>query len=147
MRGYFEIGVYHPKYEQNVGTLWRTAYTFGAAGIFTVGRRYKKQASDTLKSWRHIPLRHHGTYEEFLDCIPFGAQLVCVEITQDAVPLWEFNHPERAVYLLGAEDHGIPKWILERGAVVRIPSPRPFCLNVAVTGSIVMWDRGKEERD
>lgn len=31
-RGYFEIGVYHPKTPMNVGTLWRSAYQLGAAG-------------------------------------------------------------------------------------------------------------------
>ena len=34
---YFEIGVYHPKKEVNIGTLWRTAYQLGASVIFTIG--------------------------------------------------------------------------------------------------------------
>jgi tRNA(Leu) C34 or U34 (ribose-2'-O)-methylase TrmL len=44
---YFEIGIYHPKTRNNVGTLWRSAYQLGASGLFTIGRRYERQSSDT----------------------------------------------------------------------------------------------------
>ena len=144
MRGYFEIGVFNGKCRQNIGTLWRSAYTYGAAGIFTVGRRYKRQSSDTLKTWRKIPLRHYLSWQDLLDKMPFAAQLVCVELTDGAVPLPEFEHPQIAVYLLGSEDNGIPPSILEGHPVVTVPSPRPFCLNVAVAGSLVMYDRWRK---
>ncbi len=36
---YFEIGIFHPKTKENIGTLWRSAYQLGAAGIFTIGKR------------------------------------------------------------------------------------------------------------
>lgn len=55
-RGYFGIGVYHPKNVINIGTLWRSANCFGADFLFTIGHRYKHQGSDTLKTYRHIPL-------------------------------------------------------------------------------------------
>lgn len=41
---------------------------------------------------------------------------------------------------MGAEDHGIPEKVLERcQAIVQIPGR--YCYNVAVAGSIVMYDR------
>lgn len=49
-RGYFGIGIYNPKTETNMGTLWRSAYNFGADFIFTIGMRYKKMGSDTAKA-------------------------------------------------------------------------------------------------
>ena len=64
MRGYFGIGVYHAKKDVNIGTLWRSAYIFGASFIFTIGRRFPKQASDTVKAFRHIPLFEYQTIEE-----------------------------------------------------------------------------------
>ena len=48
MKGYFEIGIYQPKYEENIGTLMRSAYQLGAAGVFTVGKRYRKQVGDVF---------------------------------------------------------------------------------------------------
>ena len=140
-RGYFGIGVYHPKTEENIGTLWRSAYIFGASFIFTIGRRYKKQPTDTVKAFRHIPLWNFVDFDDFIRHIPYNVSIVCVEITNNAKLLSETSHPEQAVYLLGAEDYGIPEEIMRGHQKVIIPSVRGICLNVAVAGSIVMYDR------
>jgi tRNA G18 (ribose-2'-O)-methylase SpoU len=140
MRGYFEIGVYHPKREANVGTLWRSAMQLGAAGIFIIGPRYKKQSSDTVKAWQHIPLRTYADWYEFSSGRPYNAQLIAVEM--GGIPLTTFTHPERAVYLLGAEDHGIPPEVLEKCQhVVSIEAMGQESYNLAVAGSLVMYDR------
>ncbi len=103
-RGYFGVGMYHTKTETNVGTLWRSAFQLGASFIFTVGKRYKTQSSDTPKAWKNIPLYHYEVIEQLV--MPKDVLLVCVE--QGGTPLSNFAHPERAIYLLGAEDHGLP---------------------------------------
>ena len=105
MRGYFEIGIYHTKTEINVGTLWRSAYQLGAAGIFTIGRRYKSQASDTPKTWRHIPMRHYTDFDDFSCHRPMDAVLIGIEMGGDL--LHTCRHPQQAIYLLGAEDSGL----------------------------------------
>lgn len=139
-RGYFEIGVYAPKTETNVGTLWRSAYQLGAAGIFTIGRRYKKQNSDTLSTWKHVPLRHFTTFEEFLSARPYSCELVGVEM--GGKPLADFSHPERAIYLLGAEDFGLPPKILAHcQRVASLESVNTPSFNVAVAGSVVAYSR------
>lgn len=140
-RGYFGIGIYHVKNEINIGTLWRSAFIYGASFIFTIGRRYKKQSSDTLGVYRHIPLFHFLTLAEFLEHMPYDCQLVCIENSNEAQPLTGFIHPERAMYLLGAEDHGLPPDILDRYQTIIIESIREFSLNVAVAGTIVMYER------
>ncbi len=140
MRGYFEIGIYNTKTPANLGTLWRSAYQLGAAGIFTIGHRYPKQASDTLKTHRHIPLRMFDTFEEFHASRPYDCQLVAVEMGGKA--LGEFKHPERATYLLGAEDHGLPPKILEKCQhIISLESINTNSYNVAVAGSLVMYAR------
>lgn len=73
------------------------------------------------------------------DAMPDGARVVCVELAAAARPLHTFVHPERAVYLLGAEDHGLPAAALERYPLVSAPSD--WSLNVATAGSIVLYDR------
>jgi len=140
-RGFFEIGIFHGKTDVNLGTLWRSAYQLGASGIFTIGRRYKIQSSDTVKAWRHIPLRHFGTFDELVEALPNACPIVAVEMGGFPLDV-HYVHPERACYLLGAEDHGLPPAILDRChwrlslAAARTPS-----FNVAVAGSIVMYDR------
>ena len=69
-RGFFGIGVWHPKHEINIGGLWRSACCFGAAFVFTVGRRYRNQPSDTLKAVRHIPLVEYVDVEDLIWHLP-----------------------------------------------------------------------------
>lgn len=138
-RGYYGIGIYQCKTSENIGTLWRSAQNFGADFIFTIGRRYKKQASDTTKATRHIPLFEYQSFEDFKNHLPNGCQIVCVEQTEGARNLKDSCHPESCAYLLGAEDYGIPENLMVGYQKVFIDTP--MCLNVAVSGSIVMYDR------
>lgn len=140
MRGFWGIGIYRPKIESNMGTLWRSAYNFGASFIFTIGRRYQKQNSDTIKAWRHLPLYHFENFEDFNGHRPHDCPLVIVEQCSRSKPIATFKHPERAIYLLGAEDGGVPEEIWKRQIHI-IQIDTPMCLNVAVAGSIVMFHR------
>lgn len=137
---YFEIGIYGWKEKENIGTLWRSAYQLGAAGIFLIGNKYNIQPTDTYKSYRHIPLREYADFDSFLEHIPRKAQLICVE--QNGTPLQSFKHPKQAIYLLGPEDFGLPKEVLAKAAqVISLESVNANSYNVAVTGSIVMYHR------
>lgn len=139
-RGYFEIGIERGKKASNVGTLWRSAFQLGAAGIFTIGRRYPNQCSDTVSAYRHIPQREYENLDAFMLASPFDCPVVGIEM--GGTPLPTFFHPERAIYLLGAEDHGLSKAALARcHHVVSLPSIRVNSFNVAVAGSLVMYDR------
>lgn len=141
-RGYFAVGVYHPKTEANIGTLMRTAYLYDAAFVFTVGRRYSKQASDTPYTSRHVPLFHFASIDDLINHLPSGCPLVGVELDPRGVQVQDYKHPERAAYLLGAEDHGLPQHVVDRcHSLVEIPSVQPQSMNVAVAGSIVVYDR------
>jgi tRNA(Leu) C34 or U34 (ribose-2'-O)-methylase TrmL len=138
-RGYCGIGVYHPKTEANIGTLWRSAHAFGADFIFTVGPRYRRQASDTTNAANHVPLYEFVSLEDMEGHLPKGCQVVPVEVG-GALDLKYIRHPERAVYLLGPEDGSIPaEYMAKKKLTVEIETAH--CLNVATTGSIVLYDR------
>ncbi len=139
-RGFFGIGIQHTKTEQNIGTLWRSASIMGAAFIFTIGKRYKQQSSDTMKSWRHIPLYNYLTMDDFMKSMPHDCLLVGVELDPKSTPIERFIHPERCVYLLGAEDSGISKDAISKCQKL-VQLPGEHCMNVSVAGSIVMYDR------
>lgn len=139
---YFGIAMYQPKTEANVGTLWRSAHTYGAAMIATVGHRYRRQASDTCKTPQSVPLFHYPDIDALIDGLPHGCPLVGVELDPRAVSLTAFAHPRQALYLMGAEDNGLPVAVLDRcHYVIQIPTPAHWSLNVAVAGSLVMHDR------
>jgi len=143
--GYFSIGVVGLKSSYNLGTLWRSAYQSGAAQLFVVGDRYQPQTSDTVKAWRHVPLINHADWNAFAAASPFGAMWVAVEMGGE--PLETFEHPERAIYILGSEDSGLPEAVLRAcHRTVSLPSARCESFNVAVAGSVVMYDRLAKER-
>jgi len=43
------------KNSNNLGTLWRSAFQLDAAFLFTVGGRYKAQATDTVCAASYSP--------------------------------------------------------------------------------------------
>lgn len=138
--GHFGIGIYMGKHWENVGTLWRGAFQLGASYIFTIGSRYQKAPTDTEKSWLHIPLFQYDTFDQMFASAAYAAPLVAIE--DGGTPLPEFQHPRCAIYLLGAEDHGLPEQVLERcHRHVSIPAVRKASYNVAMAGTLVMYDR------
>lgn len=142
---WFEIGVYRPKTTFNVGTLWRSAWQLNAAGIFLIGPRFLDQPSNTTKTQQKIPTRVYPDFEGFLAARPYDAQIIGVEMGGE--PLSRFVHPARAVYLLGAEDDGLPPQVKAKcQRIVSIEACRSESFNVAVAGSIVMWHRFTQHR-
>ncbi|MBW7868151.1 MAG: RNA methyltransferase [Brumimicrobium sp.] len=137
---FFGIGIMQCKRDYNLGTLWRSADILGASFIFTIGKDYRKQTSDVLKSWRKIPLFHYEDFDDFYKHLPYNTRLVAVELDERSIMLPEFEHPKRAVYLLGAEDNGLPPSALDKCHEI-IQLYGDISMNVAVAGSIVMHDR------
>ncbi|MEM8704188.1 MAG: RNA methyltransferase [Pseudomonadota bacterium] len=141
MRGYFAIGAEGLSKRMNLGTLMRSAHAFGANFFFTVDADQKIRAappSDTSKSPGHLPVFTWDSVDT-MD-LPRGCQLVGIELTDDAIDLPSFGHPLQAAYVLGPERGSLSPEMLERcDHVVRIPTK--FCVNVAMAGAIVMYDR------
>lgn len=138
---FFGIGIQNGKTPENLGVLWRTAQNMGASFIFTIGNRYVKQACDTHNAVKSMPYFHYDSFEDFYKHLPKGARIVGVELIEGAEDLETFKHPRRCVYLLGAEDHGLSKKAIEKSHHL-IKFNSQLSVNVAVAGSIVMYDRG-----
>lgn len=140
MRGYFGIGIYRAKTAENVGGLWRSAHAFGASFIFTVGARYYRDRLDVSAAPKSVPLFEYETIEEMVANRPMHGRIVGIEYPGKRT-LQSYHHPEQAIYLLGAEDHGLPDKVLDLcDSVVEIGGCS-ICLNVATTGGVVLYDR------
>lgn len=141
-RGYFAIGAERMSKALNLGNLMRSAHGFGASFTFTVGATYHalEARADTSKGQWHLPHYNWPTLAEMQ--FPQGCVLVGVELTEDAIDLPTFKHPLRAAYVLGPERGSLSPELLARCKfVVKIPTR--FCVNVAMAGAIVMYDRVK----
>lgn len=141
MRGYFGIGAEEISKPMNLGALMRTAHAFGASFFFTLNAHPKVREAynaDTSRSFDHMPYYPWASVEEMR--LPKGCALVGVELTDDAVELPRFMHPQAAAYVLGRERGSLSPELLARCQhVVKIPTK--FCINVGLAGSIVMYDR------
>lgn len=141
-RGYFAIGAERMSKALNLGNLMRSAHAFGASFTFTIGATYQalEARADTSKGQWHLPHYDWATLDDMQ--LPRGCDLVGVELTEDAIDLPSFRHPLRAAYVLGPERGSLSDVLLSRcDHVVKIPTA--FCINVAMAGAIIMYDRVK----
>jgi len=139
-RGYFAIGAERMSKALNLGNLMRSAHGFGASFTFTVGATYAalEARADTSKGQLHLPHYNWNGLDEM--ALPTGCKLVGVELLDSAIDLPSFRHPLRAAYVLGPEHGSLSPQLLERcDFTVKIPTR--FCVNVAMAGAIVMYDR------
>ena len=140
MRGYFGIGVEGLSKSVNASNLFRSAHAFGGRFVFTIRATEPAHETmlDTSRAIENIPYYAWGTVGEMV--LPKGCHLVGVELIEGAVELPSFKHPANAAYVLGAERGSLSPALQERCThVVMIPAQ--FCVNVAIAGSIVMYDR------
>jgi tRNA G18 (ribose-2'-O)-methylase SpoU len=124
----------------NLGNLLRSAHAFGAKFFFTIGAhpRAFEAKSDTSNAAAHLPVYHWAHAEDMI--LPTGCKLVGVELIEGAIDLPSFRHPPHAAYVLGPELGVLSNALLSRcDHVIKIPTA--FCINVAMAGAIVMYDR------
>ena len=141
-RGYFAIGAERISKALNLGNLMRSAHGFGASFTFTIGASYAalEARSDTSKGVQHLPHYNWPSVAEL--ALPQGCRLVGVELLDGAIELPSFRHPLRAAYVLGPERGSLSPELLGRcDYLVRIPCS--FCINLAMAGAIVMYDRAR----
>jgi tRNA G18 (ribose-2'-O)-methylase SpoU len=139
-RGYFAIGAERMSKSLNLGNLMRSAHGFGASFTFTIGARYQalEAIADTSKGAQHLPHYNWATLDDM--ALPDGCKLVGIELIDGAIDLPSFRHPLRAAYVLGPERGSLsPELFARCDSVVKIPTA--FCINVAMAGAVVMYDR------
>jgi tRNA G18 (ribose-2'-O)-methylase SpoU len=139
-RGYFAIGAERISKALNLGNLLRTAHGFGASFTFTIGATYQalEARADTSKGQWHLP--HYNWPSSDRLVLPVRCRLVGIELQDQAIDLPSFRHPPRAAYVFGPERGSLSQDLIARcDYVVRIPTR--FCVNVAMAGAIVMYDR------
>lgn len=138
MTGYACIGLHNPKHGHNLGAALRAANCYGASMLaYTGGRCDGFKAADTPNGHRHIPLLRPA---DLFDVLPYDCVPVAVDLVEGAIPLPEYEHPERAFYIFGAEDGTLGRRHLDRCRDV-IYVPTNGCMNLAATVSVVLYDR------
>jgi tRNA(Leu) C34 or U34 (ribose-2'-O)-methylase TrmL len=135
--GYAAVGLHNPKNKANVGGVLRASFCFWAAHVSNTGIRYRVQSTDTADAYRHLPLLQVDDLHTVIpyDCIP-----VAIERKREAVPLPDYEHPERAFYIFGPEDGDLgPDILAWCRDLVYIPSHHS--INLAAVVNVVLYDR------
>jgi len=137
MRGYACIGLDNPKTPANVGSAMRAVGVYGADFLAIRGNRFDTGPTDTMKHYRHVPFFR---VDDLHVMIPFDCVPVAIDLVEGATPLPEYEHPERAFYIFGAEDATLGRRVLE-WCRDRVMIPTSGCMNLAATVNVVLYDR------
>lgn len=136
------IGIEQPKLEQNIGVLFRTAAAMGLADfLFTIGEAYHKPHSDTIQSWKHMPCWCFNSFKDLFNHKPLGCEIVGIELDQEAEPIEQFVHANRAIYILGGEGVGLSQTTKQScNRIVKLPSIG-ISMNTSAAGAVLLYDR------
>lgn len=140
-RGFGCIALDRPTDGVNVGHALRAALGFSARMVILGAPdpkiNVRKLSTDPGRTYRHVPILE---VDDIFDAMPKDCTPVAIEITDDAVDLANYVHPERACYIFGPENGSVSPELLEKCAqVVKIPTT--MSLNLGMTVNIVMYDR------
>ena len=140
-RGYAVIALDRPNHGVNVGHTLRAALGFSARMVI-LGEKaptinIRKLSTDPGRAYRHVPVLE---VDDIFEAMPNDCTPVAIELTDDAVDLTTFVHPERACYIFGPENGSVSPEILEKCQLV-VKIPTTMSLNLGMTVNIVMYDR------
>lgn len=138
MDGFSCVGLYSPINNWNIGGIFRASYCYDVKLIVIKGGKNIsiKSATDTVGTWRHIPLIRT---EDIFSVIPYSCVSVAVEVGGSQI-LTEYKHPDRAFYIFGPENGSLPSKVLDRCRDV-ITIPTTTCMNLSATANVVLYDR------
>jgi len=134
------IGLSNPKSATNVGAVMRAAGCYGADNVLYTGSRYDRAVklnTDTKKINTLIPLT---AQQDLLENKAADVKVICVDLVEGAIPLPNFVHPTKALYLFGPEDGTLNQKLIDKAdAVIYIPTIG--CMNLAASVNVVLYDR------
>lgn len=137
------IALINPKFPRNVAAIIRLASCYNIPQVWFTGNRVAVAENERLpreermKGYKNVDLIQN---DYFFDQFSKDVTPVAVEVRENSENLFEFEHPENALYVFGPEDGSIPRATLQhchRFVII----PTKHCLNLATAVSTVLYDR------
>jgi len=128
----------------NVGTICRTAYALGAAGVVFLPGTVVRSNPKVLRGSMGATLRFPTpavTVESLLSWLA-TTDVALWATAADGVPIQSFNPPDRLAILVGNEGAGIsPALRAAASRIVGVPLVRPAeSINAAVAAGIILYE-------
>lgn len=148
------IALTNPKFQHNVGQAIRAASCWRAEKLIWSGKRVphpdewltnpelqeftRLPREERMKGYKDVKLIKS---DKFKDIISEGNYIpVAIEVMEESECLYDFEHPENALYIFGPEDGGLERKVLQHcHRFVTIPTAH--CLNLACAINVVMSHR------
>ncbi len=131
---WFGIVLVKPKIIENYGQICRLAVNYNAKILIVIQPQFKikRHKTDTYNAIKHLPILITNDFPQILN-VPY----IYVDFSENSIPLYEFEHPKRALYVFGGEDQTLitPK----NRRTVYIPTTG--CLNLAMAVNTILYDR------
>jgi len=134
------------EYPANVGSIFRVADAVNISELVLTGITPTPPNPTIDKVGRFKSIKVPWGYEKdplvaIKELKANDYQIVAVELANDAVPYQEYDYPEKTCLVVGHEDHGVTKAVLnECDAAVFLPMyGKGRSLNVHVALSIVLY--------
>jgi tRNA(Leu) C34 or U34 (ribose-2'-O)-methylase TrmL len=145
----------NPKYPHNVGAAIRACSCWDIPKLVWSGNRvphpdewaddeelgqYRMPREERMKGYKSVELVRT---DKFKDLIGKGITPVAIEVMEESENLFDFEHPENAMYIFGPEDGGLTSTILQHcHRFVRIPTKH--CLNLSCAINVVLMHRAQQ---
>lgn len=134
-----------PRFAHNVGTALRTCACFCHPQIIVTGQRIRDEVDalrripreERMRNYQDVELIHCDDPFKLLapECVP-----IAMEFRPNSECLYDFEHPENAVYIFGPEDGTLGQQILTQcHSFVKIDTME--CLNLATAITVTLYDR------
>jgi len=144
----------NPKYPHNVGAAIRACSCWDIKKLVWSGNRvphpeewwdselasFRIPREERMKGYKSVELIRTERFKDLItkDIIP-----VAIELVPDAENLFDFEHPENAMYIFGPEDGGLTSTILQHcHRFVKIPTKH--CLNLGCAINVVLSHRASQ---
>ncbi len=131
-----------PKFPANVGAIQRAASCFGVHQLWFTGNRIQLEdgvrlpREERMKGYKDVQLiQYDYPFDHFKGCTP-----VAMELLPGSECLFDFEHPENALYVFGPEDGSIDQ-VSRRHCHRFVSIPTLHCTNLAAAVYIVLYDR------
>lgn len=148
------IALTNPKYPHNVGAAIRACSCWGVEKLVWSGKRvphpdewseselqdYRIPREERMKGYKSVELIRSDRFKDLItdDIVP-----VAIELIPDTENLFDFVHPENAMYIFGPEDGGLTSNILQHcHRFIRIPTRH--CLNLGCAINVVLSHRAQQ---
>lgn len=142
------VAAWKVKNPENIGSLIRVMDNIGGTELFLLDDENPKRESQIKKtaglSYDHVRV-HRVSGEWFFQNLPEGYSVCAVETSTGSANIFHAEFPQKIIFLLGSEMHGLPALFLEKcEQVVHIPMTGPcksMNLSHALAVSLFEWLR------